>query len=72
MPTPFIGFRYYFGTTPFGEGVAANRPLIAAGIKLDLLAARHFVTGLALEYNHLLEDYPLHSLALGLRLGFAL
>ncbi len=61
--SPYGAYKHYFREHVFwGDIVNTNRPIIAAGTKLNLYVSRRISFGFGLEYNLILDDSPVHTL----------
>jgi hypothetical protein len=62
-PSPYLGYKHYYRQHVFnGEASRTNRSVLVAGLDMRLAHA-WFLGGVRAEYNLLLEDSPLHTIA---------
>ena len=61
--SPYSAYKHYFREHIFwDDAVNTNRPIIAAGIKINLHVSRRFSFGIGVEYNFILDESPIHTL----------
>jgi len=70
--SPYVGYKHYFREHVYwSDTILTNRPILMAGIRVDLQITRRFFFGIGLEYDIILDRSPLHTLYHTDRIGVA-
>jgi len=70
--SPYAGYKHYFREHIFwSDRILTNRPILMAGVRVDLHVSRRFFFGVGLEYDLILDRSPINTLLHTDRIGLS-